>query len=249
MRRQYTFVVLACLLFAGCKQAALVPQAVAEPVVVDAPQPTPAPIPPPASARDLMLQQLIEQADQALARGRLTEPDFDNAYDKFLAATLVDPTNAAAKSGLSAVMLSLVGITREHITRGELREAQKSLNTILKLFPASEYSQELKDELKKAVQRRYQASEMAQSAIAKDPRKHLIPLKFLSAESDESKKWFALMAENIKKEDASILIHARSDAEGRKVYRLLRAAVSDYLLRGDIRISNPPLIQLLEPLP
>lgn len=248
--------VLFCLVFlvtSGCKQSSVKPNVdgVVEQTQGSIEQPlelAPAPVKK-ATGKAVMLAQLLEQAEAALQRGRLTQPAYDNAYDKFRAAMLLDPSNQEAKLGLDGVLLTLANNMRDDLSGGRLTNANKTLSAIEERFASTDIFKQLQGEYAAAKAER--AKQLAQQAaeVELDPKQHLIPKEYLRDESDIAKAWFSNLGALIKAEDASIMIYARSDAEGRKIYRLIKESVTEYLVRGDIRISNTPKIQFLEPLP
>lgn len=56
------------------------------------------------------------------------------------------------------------------------------------------------------------------------------------------------LARRVSQSDESIMIYARNDAEGRWIYKTMKDAVGDYRIRGDIRISRQPALELLSPM-
>lgn len=199
--------------------------------------------------RQVMLTQLLEQAHTALAARRLTRPEFDNAYDKFRAMQLLDPGNVEARAGLDAVLLTLVALARDELARGHLGNAQAHYDAALARFPGAALTGELARELTSARRNQAKAQADLQQQLAQDSKVVLIADDRLRSETEEVKAWYHDLAARIQQEDASILIFARSDAEGRKIYRLIKSGTTGYLLRGDIRIDPTPRVQLLEPLP
>lgn len=226
----------------GCKDGLTRPDRQAPPV-------TATPRAEQAPGRRVMLAQLLEQADRALASGRLTRPEFDNAYDKFRAVQLLDPDSVEARTGLDAVLLTLVALARDELARGRLGGAQAHYNAALARFPGEALTGELARELASAERAQAQAQARSQQRLTQDPNVVLIGEDHLRLETEEVKAWYQDLATRIQQADASILIFARSDAEGRKIYRLIKSGTAGYLLRGDIRIDSTPRVQLLEPLP
>lgn len=205
--------------------------------------------PAPANGREVMLNQLLTKARVALSANRLTKPEVDNAYDLFRAVMLLDADNAEATAGLDAVLISLVSAARDELARGRMAQAETLAVAAAERFGGNPLLTELRSDIRAARAQQEAAVARARQNLAEDKSQKLIPVAFLGAETASAKAWFAELGQQIQADDASIMIYARSDAEGRKIYRLLKAGVTDYLLRGDIRIGNPPRVQLLEPLP
>jgi len=51
----------------------------------------------------------------------------------------------------------------------------------------------------------------------------------------------------IRDREATFLINARTDEEGRWIYQTMRQAVGGYRLRGNIAMDNEPSIQVVVP--
>ncbi len=201
------------------------------------------------SGKTVMVEQLLLQAENALNKGRLTRPSHDNAYDKFRAVSIVSPSNKAAQAGLDAVLLSLAGLIREDLTKGRLQGAQQTWEVIDERFGDHELTKSLAEAIAQARAARIKEQAKQQAVLGQDPKQHIVPIAYLQGASAEAKRWFADLANTIQAQNASIMIYARSDAEGRKIYQYLKQASPGYLIRGDIRVNAPPRIQLLEPLP
>ncbi len=229
----------------SCQTAQVKPQAeVSEPSVAIVAERRPV-----KTGKAVMVEQLLMQAESALNKGRLTQPSHDNAYDKFRAVSIVSPSNEAAQAGLDAVLLSLAGLMREDLAKGRLQSAQQTWEVIDERFGGHELTKSLAEALAQAREARAKEQAKQQAVLGQDPTQHVIPKAYLQGTSTEAEGWFADLASTIQAQNASIMIYARSDAEGRKIYQRLKQASPGYLIRGDIRVNAPPRIQLLEPLP
>ena len=69
----------------------------------------------------------------------------------------------------------------------------------------------------------------------------------LSEQSLEMMAQLGEIGEFIRDREATFLIFARTDEEGRWVYRIMREAVGGYRLRGDIAVDSNPSIQVVLP--
>ena len=70
----------------------------------------------------------------------------------------------------------------------------------------------------------------------------------LTAQSADVVDYLQAIARRARQEDESLLIVARSDAEGRWIYQQMRQAVQGYRLRGDIKLGKRPKVLLLPPI-
>jgi hypothetical protein len=68
----------------------------------------------------------------------------------------------------------------------------------------------------------------------------------LAARGDAIKSQLAAVAEEARQADSRLLIVARSDSEGRWMYRQMRESVVGYRLRGNIEIASQPKIVLID---
>jgi hypothetical protein len=56
------------------------------------------------------------------------------------------------------------------------------------------------------------------------------------------------VAQRVRESDETVLILARTDAEGRWIYKVMRESVGEYRIRGDIRITREPALVLQPPI-
>lgn len=220
-------------------------------------KPRPAPVTAPKAnlaiqrmaTKKIMLQQLLRQAERALARGRLSVPAHDNAFDKFKAALIIDKNSGRAKSGLDAVLLGMVASIRENLSKGQLARAGAQTQVLERYFPKAALTRAVTAELEQGHQALAQQQLLNNKRIdSDDSNRHPVPLGFIRSDDAAAAAWFKALALSVREADASVLIHARSDSEGRWLYKALRKPVPGYLVRGDIRINKTPSITLLESL-
>lgn len=204
--------------------------------------------PAPTEAQKAMAAQLLAQAEGALSRGRLVPPARDNAYDLLRAALAIDPGQAEVRAALDGVLLAYMDQVRTIMRRGRLREAQDMVDVGEDLFPNTDLFRGLRTELNQAVQA-HQSEQLAAMA-ADDLEGERVPLSIaeLNQRSEALQERLGEIAERVARTQESVMIWARTDAEGRWIYQTMQARVSDYRIRGDIRLSSRPFLQLLEPL-
>jgi hypothetical protein len=212
---------------------------------VPAPVPVaaPAPPPPPKSPRQRTIEILLAEAEYALQQGRLTLPLHDNAYDRFQAVQLLEPHNEAAKAGLQAILLVYLDRVQQAMNANRLQAAAAELRQARQYFPA-EPLDALAQELRKRG-RDLEAEPVVVSPDAKD--RVLLPPEPLSRRTEEVKKLLIQLAQRVRESDEAIVIHARSDAEGRWIYKTMRESVGEYRIRGDIRIVRQPAVVFQPP--
>lgn len=88
------------------------------PDVVAAANPEPAPAPDP-------VEQLLQQADDALQTSHLTVPDVSSAYEKYLEVLSLDPRNKPAREGLAIVASRYLELASKALNEDKLERAQE----------------------------------------------------------------------------------------------------------------------------
>lgn len=208
--------------------------------------PPPAPSPPPLTPRQRTVNALLDDAESAMAQGRFSLPAHDNAHDRFRAVQLLDPGNKQAQAGLHSILLVYVDRVQQSLSAGRLHAAAADLRQAEQLFPGTELLPPLRAEL----ERRSRAVEVAaKTPVPADGRERIaLPAQPLAEKREEVKQLLVQLAHRVRQSDESIMIYARSDAEGRWIYKTMKDAVDDYRIRGDIRITRQPAVELLSPM-
>ncbi len=193
------------------------------------------------------IDSLLAEAADALADNRLTTPLHDNAYDRYRAVLLLQPDNSAAQAGLESVLLHYVELVRSALRDSQVSQARQLLARAREYFPDNL----LLDEVQATVdQARQQSRERLQRLNEQDlvGTEFALPPGELSRKSPEIIEFLARIAQRLRETDESILIMARTDAEGRWIYKQMKEAVPDYRIRGNIRVTSDPVLQLQPPL-
>lgn len=181
-----------------------------------------------------------------MSQGRYSLPAHDNAYDRFRAVQLLDAGNQQALAGLHSILLVYVDRIQQSIGAGRLHAAAADLRQAEQLFPGAELLPPLRAEL---ARRSKSSAVTAKAPIPADGRERVVlPAQPLRDKTEDVKQLLVRLANRVRESDESILIYARTDAEGRWIYKTMKDAVGDYRIRGDIRINRQPAIELLSPL-
>jgi tetratricopeptide (TPR) repeat protein len=217
---------------AGCSSTGQSPQPAAEPVASK-------PALSPEQQRARMIARLLERAERALARDRLLRPAYDNAYDRYASVLQLEPDNQAAELGLQAIVLRYLAMAREAAQRSRYSQANAYLDRALTVLPDNPTVSAMI-----AKQRQHTVAppppEVADNAV-------LLDAAALRARSDAVKAQLAHLAQRARREQQMVLIIAATDAQGRWVYQTMRAAVSGYVLRADIKVGSPARVEFLSP--
>lgn len=177
-------------------------------------------------------QQLLFEADQALSRNRLMTPAYDNAYDRFKQVLREAPGNEQAKQGLIAVGERYVDLAESAYRAGNREQALLYLRRAAKADP---------DHARLVVlSKRYEKRSVSAAS------EYLLPLQALDRRDVKVQNTLAEVARRARGTSSRVLIIARSDEEGRWIYRIMRQAVEGYRIRGNIQKGPAPKVILLD---
>jgi len=203
----------------------------------------------PAYSSTLELR-LLAKAEESFRNGYYTEPASNNAYDSFRSVLLINPDNQQARAGLQAILIRYTEQVRNAMAGSRYSLAQSVLREAQQYFPNHKMLDALKEEIRSANPvSRYKQTSLNKPASAKlvvDEFK--LPGTLLEARNQEILPLLSQIAERVKENDESVMIYARTDAEGRWIYKQLKDAVPGYRVRGDIRLGREPRIAILPPL-
>lgn len=194
---------------------------------------------PPTKAQTI--KRLLARAEKALARDRLLSPASGNAYDYYASVLLLDPANKSASLGLQAIVLRYVGLARSAAQESHFKEANIYLDRALSIDPNNQKVQTLVQGLREDAAPLQVQTTIAENAVLLDQR-------LLTKRSTRVIEQLGLLAIQIKRDNSTLVIVARNDAEGRWIYQQMREAVPGYLLRGDIQIGTPARVELQAPM-
>ncbi|TQV71724.1 hypothetical protein FKG94_18910 [Exilibacterium tricleocarpae] len=237
--RQFAWVLP--LLLAGCET---VPVLVPLPEAAPAPESKPAPPARPVRTVDDDVRQLLGDAEQALAADRLTAPLHDNAFDRFQAVLMLKPGNEQALAGLRMILARYLQLAREAAAAQHYGKARALIERARLVEADNADIEALAKELAQAVA----------SLKARQPEyigtNNEFPLTEagLEQQNNDTVEYLQAIARQARQENVSLLIVARSDAEGRWIYQQMKKAVAGYRLRGDIKLGKRPKILLLPPI-
>jgi hypothetical protein len=205
-----------------------------------------APTAPARSARERTIDGLLSEAEAAIRQGRYALPAHDNAYDRFRAVQMLDANNQQAQSGLHSILLIYVDRVQQSLIAGRLHAAAADLRQAKQLFPGAELLNPLQAELN----RRAKSSEVvAKTPVPTDGRERIkLPEQALTQKSEDVKQLLEEVGKRVSQSDETVMIYARNDAEGRWIYKTMKDVVGDYRIRGDIRISRQPALEILSPM-
>lgn len=193
--------------------------------------------------KSLVFERLIEEAEKAVQAGRLTTPSADNAYDKLRAAALLRPGDPRVQAGLQAVVASYEDRVDVALEQGSLEEAGVLLQRLAFVAPDHEGLAKYRQQLAEA-----RSARPAQTTAPDQKGRIWLSPSDLRARGQPITIVLQELAQEVQRSNWSVHIYARTDEEGRWIYKTLNDAVPGYRIRGDIRISATPYVQLMDPL-
>ncbi len=205
------------------------------------------------TAKQVMVENLLAQAEQSFRKGHLTDPAHNNAYDRFQSVLILDPANSEARAGLQAMVIQFAEGVRQALARSRTREARVLLREAEAYFPEHQLLADLRGEMKQ-MRRAMPADSTVRTATIKRAGKidaideYPLSTAVLSGQRDSLLPLLATLAQRVAQTNESVMIYARTDAEGRWLYKQMKKAAQGYRIRGDIRLSKSPKIAILPPL-
>ncbi|GGY67748.1 hypothetical protein GCM10011613_09930 [Cellvibrio zantedeschiae] len=194
------------------------------------------------TAQQKVINSLLSEADYCLSQNKLLNPIADNAHDRYRSVLLMDPENERAKLGLQTISLRFVELARTAARRGNVSEAQ----TMIKYARGVDNNPVVQDAAETL--RKQLGTIPAAKPYTPGEGEVVLDAKLLQAKDPQITTQLVGVAQKAKKTDEFVLIIARTDAEGRYIYQLLRNAVPGYLVRGDIKIGSPARVKLVKSL-
>jgi hypothetical protein len=199
-------------------------------------EPAPAPLPPIDAAelqRARLFADMLYEARTAYDNNQLMTPSGSSAYDRYREVLSFAPDNAVALQGMVDIVLRYIELADIEIAQGEYDNAATLLQRGASVLPD-------RPEL---------ADARARLAVARETKIESHPLDPAGVrnQSLEVMSQLAQIAESVRAREAVFLINARTDDEGRWIYKVMREAVGGYRLRGNIGISDTPAVLITVP--
>ena len=211
------------LLLPGCETEPLRPQPVTEPEPAASPAPEPVPD----------VEPLLERARLAFEAQRLTVPEENSALALYQEVLRLDPENDRARRGIEKIVERYVQFALEAIERRQFARARSMLARARLVDPGHP-----------AIVPTGQQMQLVENA--RRDRIKLDPA-VLAERSSTLGARLRDLGERAKASACRITIHARSDAEGRWIYRQLNSADGEARVRARLAIASPPSVELVCP--
>jgi len=183
--------------------------------------------------RQRILVDMLYEARVAYEDNRLMTPPGNNAYDGFRSVLDFDPENEVALQGIRDVALRYVELAEAAIQLRQYDNAEDLLNRAARVDSSQPAIADSRRRLE-------QAREIEMDVFSLDAES-------LSQRNLEIMVELGEIGQYIRDREATFLINARTDEEGRWIYQTMRQAVGGYRLRGNIAMDNEPSIQVVVP--
>jgi tetratricopeptide (TPR) repeat protein len=223
--------VICALVLGGCQ--AQKRRTVYTPPPVVEPEPAPQPVNSEELRRARLLADMLYDARMAYENNQLMTPSGSSAYDRYREVLNFDPENAVARQGLVDIVLRYVQLADIEMTQGEYDNAASLLQRGASIIPDCPELADARSRL----------------AVARKTKieNHPLDPDGLKNQTLELMTELAEIAESIRDREATFLINARTDDEGRWIYKVMREAVGGYRLRGNIGVSGTPAVLITLP--
>ena len=183
--------------------------------------------------RQRIMADMLYEARLAYDDNRLMSPLGNNAYDGFRAVLDFDPENVVALQGIEDIVIRYVALADEAIQSRQYDNAESLLNRAELIDQTEVTIADARQRLEVARQIRIQVFALDEQGLSERSLELMVEL--------------GEIGQFIRDREATFLIYARTDEEGRWVYRIMREAVGGYRLRGDIAVDSNPSIQIVLP--
>jgi len=187
---------------------------------------------------------LLAAAEKALSADRLMSPQHDNAYDRYRAVLLLRPDDAQAISGLQQVFLRYIALARTAIAKSRWTNAKTYLTRANVVNPDHDLTKAVKKSL---VAQRAKAQTNAERETPEEGV-YKLNANLVAKRDPVVLQTLQGIAERMRETGETMMIVAKSDADGRWIYSQMKKAVPGYRLRGDIRLGGKTKIKLRAPI-
>lgn len=191
---------------------------------------SPPPEAPIVTPAQLEIERLLGEAWLAMQGDRLTTPIEDNAYFRYLQVLSIDEDNPDALQGLADIVERYLAWAIADARAGDFRNAHRYLTT------ARAIDQEHPNipSVARMIGDMENANRLEWS----------LPIEKLEARASSIVQLLRDIGVAAEEHNATVVIHARSDAEGRWIYQQMNEA-SEKRVRARVELTNTPAVRLV----
>jgi tetratricopeptide (TPR) repeat protein len=173
-----------------------------------------------------ILADILYEAKAAYADNRLMLPAGRNAYEAYQQVLRLDPENAVALEGIQEIVLRYLTMADAAIRQAAYDNAEQYIARAERVNPGRPELAGLKAQLAAARKTQINMHELNPSA--------------LSARSPKLMNELGEIARQLQASGGTFLIRARTDEEGRWIYKTMSEAVGGRRLHGNIETAATP---------
>ncbi len=182
-------------------------------------------------ARQRILADILFAAANAFDDNRLMSPAGDNAMEYYQQVLELDSSNSVAQEGVLDIVRRYIALAEQDINTGNFSGARNFLARAKQIG-------ELSGEIEKTILELHQAERNQITSFKLDKRS-------VAEESLAVMVQLANIAAQIQQQEATFLIKAPTDTQGRWMYKVMRESLGGYRLRGNIEIDEEPSVTLM----
>lgn len=183
--------------------------------------------------RQRILADMLYEARMAYEDNRLMSPPGNNAFEGFRAILDFEPDNEVALQGMRDIVQRYVELADAAMKIGQYDNAQSYLERGKTLGVNPSVIIDAQGRLERAREIKMRIYTLDAQGLAEQNLDIMVEL--------------GEIGQYIRDIEATFLINARSDEEGRWIYKIMREAVGGYRLRGNIGVAIEPSIQVQIP--
>lgn len=181
--------------------------------------------------RILRILELLDNADLAIRDKRLTDPRGNSAADFYRQVLVLQPGFEEAERGLKTIVDRYVDWSDAAMRQGRLDRARKYLAKARQL-----------DDSHPAI---HAAAERLRQQGQRGSGYTRISVRELRVKSSDLKQLLGRLADQIRLDDARVIIEAPTDVQGRWIYQQLNNRHQEFRIRANLRLDPQPGIRLL----
>jgi hypothetical protein len=183
------------------------------------------------SAPDKQMYPLLDAGDAALADDHLTFPFEGSAWDYFERVQKLDPDNAEAARGIERIAERYIALAIEAADRQSFASARSLLRRAILVLPDHPNIEPTELQLR-----------LLESA---EREKIVLDRKLVSSRDEDISQTLDGIGTAARRPECRITIDARSDEEGRWLYKMLNLSPGEQRIRASMQIASPPSVHLL----
>ncbi|MEH6650051.1 MAG: hypothetical protein V7707_08520 [Motiliproteus sp.] len=181
--------------------------------------------------RILKVLELLDRADLAMMRKRLTEPRGDNAVDYYRQVLKLQPGYPEAEQALQSIVDRYVQWSDAAVQQGRLTQGRGYLLKARQIAPQH-------PSVVAATERLQRQAKQSDDYVR-------LSADELKLKSPAVKSKLARLADRIYAENARVVIEAPTDLQGRWIYQQLNDRHEEFRIRANLRFDPQPGIRLL----